>query len=101
MIAYLDTSVLLRWVLDSPDQLSSTEELAITRCLSSELLEIEGFRALDALRLRRGWTRSVLASRRARLVRPALPERLIGSIRRESVDHIGVLGEALLCMPNR
>ena len=67
MIAYLDTSVLLRWVLDSPDQLSSAEELAITRCLSSELLQIEGFRALDALRLRRGWTRSVLASRGAKL----------------------------------
>jgi len=67
LIAYLDTSVLLRWVLDSPDQLSSAEELAITRCLSSELLEIEGFRALDALRLRRGWTRSVLASRGAKL----------------------------------
>lgn len=54
-------------MLDSPDQLSSAEELAITRCLSSELLEIEGFRALDALRLRRGWTRGALASRRAKL----------------------------------
>jgi len=28
-------------------------------------------------------------------------ERLIGSIRREFVDHIGVLGEAHLCMPDR
>jgi transposase InsO family protein len=28
-------------------------------------------------------------------------ERLIGSIRRECVDHIGVLGEAHLCMPDR
>ena len=33
--------------------------------------------------------------------RSALLERLIGSIRRECVDHIGVLGEAHLCMPDR
>lgn len=54
-------------MLDSPDQLSSPAELTITRCLSSELLEIEGLRALDALRLRRGWARDALVSCRAKL----------------------------------
>jgi hypothetical protein len=67
VIAYLDTSVLLRWVLDAPDQLASPGELGLARAVSSELLEIEGYRALDALRLRRGWTAAVAAAHRDRL----------------------------------
>src|SRR6516162_9902202 len=60
----------------------------------------QAYRAAVTRRLRTMGIRDKL-SRRARLGRPALPERLIGSIRRECVGHIGVLGEAHLCMPDR
>jgi 4'-phosphopantetheinyl transferase EntD len=60
----------------------------------------QAYRAAVTRRLRTMGIRES-PSRRARLGKPALPERLIGSIRRESVDHIGMLGEAHLCMPDK
>ena len=63
MIAYLDTSVLLRFVLGEPGPLAdlrSSEAL-----VSSELLAVESLRTIDRLRLRGALTVEEAASRRA------------------------------------
>jgi predicted nucleic acid-binding protein len=67
VIVYLDTSVLLRWVLDSPGQLHPLAELGATRAMASELLSVEAFRVLDQRRVQRGWTPQDFASKRDRL----------------------------------
>ena len=63
MIAYLDTSALLRLVLGEPEAL---EELRSCEGLvSSELLAVESMRTLDRLRLRGVLSLEEAASRRA------------------------------------
>jgi predicted nucleic acid-binding protein len=52
VIAYLDSSVLLRVIVGQPDRLSEWHE--IERGVVSALVEVECLRALDGLRLR-GW----------------------------------------------
>ena len=62
MIAYLDTSALLRLVLREPgalDELRSCEGL-----VSSELLAVESFRTIDRLRLQGALSLEEAASRR-------------------------------------
>src|SRR5688572_12254030 len=49
MIAYVDSSVLLRIIVGQPDQLSEWRE--IERGVASALVEVECLRALDRLRL--------------------------------------------------
>ena len=63
MIAYLDSSVLLRVVLRQPDALEEWEE--IETGVASALVEVECLRTLDRLRLGGGITDRQLASRRA------------------------------------
>lgn len=63
MIAYLDTSALLRLVLGEPgalDELLSAEAL-----VSSELLAVESWRTIDRLRLQGSLSAEEAASRRA------------------------------------
>lgn len=63
MIAYLDTSALLRLVLREPGAL---EELRSCEALvSSELLAVEALRTLDRLRLQGSLSSKEAASRRA------------------------------------
>ena len=50
MIAYLDSSVLLRTLLNQPRQLSNLRDL--TRPIASKLLKPECLRSLDRLRVR-------------------------------------------------
>ncbi len=66
MIAYLDTSALLRLVLREPgalDELRSCEGL-----VSSELLAVESLRTIDRLRLQGALSTEDAASRRAVVV---------------------------------
>ena len=66
MIAYLDTSALLRLVLGEPgalDQLRSCESL-----VSSELLAVESLRTIDRLRLQGALSTAEAASRRGTTV---------------------------------
>ena len=63
MIAYLDTSALLRLVLREPGAL---EELRSCEALvSSEILAVESLRTIDRLRLQGGLSTDEAASRRA------------------------------------
>ena len=63
MIAYLDTSVLLRLVLREPGAL---EDLRSSEALvSSELLAVESLRTIDRLRLHGALSPEEAASRRA------------------------------------
>lgn len=63
MIAYLDTSALLRLVLREPGAL---EELRSSEALvSSELLAVESLRTIDRLRLQGALSAEEAASRRA------------------------------------
>ena len=61
MIAYADSSVLLRVLLGSPGQLR--EWKSVQTCLSSELARVECLRTIDRLRLR-GVTEDQVASLR-------------------------------------
>ena len=62
MIAYLDTSVVLRLVLREPGALA--EVRSSTALLSSELLAVESLRAIDRLRVQGALTVEEAASRR-------------------------------------
>ena len=62
MIAYLDASAVLRFVLGQPDTLSSWS--AIERAVSSDLLRVECLRTLDRLRLAGHLDDRELAARR-------------------------------------
>ena len=62
MIAYLDSSVLLRIVLGQEDRLREWTE--VTRGVASALVEVECLRTLDRMRLGEGWTDEELALRR-------------------------------------
>jgi uncharacterized protein len=63
VIAYLDTSALLRLVLREPGALD--ELLAATGLVSSELLAVEALRTLDRLRLDGALSAEEAAARRA------------------------------------
>lgn len=62
MIAYLDSSVLLRIVLGQKDRLR--EWRRVERGVASALVEVECLRTLDRMRLRVEWTDDELARRR-------------------------------------
>ncbi len=62
MIAYLDSSVLLRIVLGQKDRLP--EWRRVERGVASALVEVECLRTLDRMRLRVEWTDDELARRR-------------------------------------
>ena len=66
MIAYVDSSVVLRIVLGQPDPLPEWSHLE--RAISSELLRVECLRALDRLRIRAGLDDRTVAERRAALL---------------------------------
>lgn len=50
MIAYVDTSVLMRYLLGQPNTLA--EFVKVDRPIASKLLKVEGLRTLDRLRTR-------------------------------------------------
>ncbi len=67
MIAYVDSSVLLRVILGQPDSLP--EWRAIERGVVSALVEVECLRTLDRLRVARGLPEGEVALRREAVVR--------------------------------
>ena len=69
MIAYVDTSVLLRVALHQPDALPEWRQ--IVRGVASALIIPESLRTLDRLRLRANLMDAEVASRRATILRLA------------------------------
>lgn len=67
MIAYLDSSVLLRVVLGQPDALAAWSE--IEEGVASRLVEVECLRTLDRLRLAAGLGDDEVAARREAVFR--------------------------------
>jgi predicted nucleic acid-binding protein len=67
LIAYLDSSVLLRVILGQPDRLTEWE--SIETAVASALVEVECLRTLDRLRLRAGISDADLANRREAVYR--------------------------------
>lgn len=67
MIAYLDSSVLLRVVLGQRDALKEWKQ--VTQGIASALTEVECLRTLDRLRLIEGHTDEVIAERREAVYR--------------------------------
>lgn len=67
MIAYLDSSVLLRIVLGQPNPLEEWDD--ITSGVASNLVRVECLRTLDRLRLRAGLSDQELAERRRTVFR--------------------------------
>jgi len=63
VIAYVDSSVILRMVLGQPNALAEWKQ--IDRGVSSALIRVELLRTLDRLRLRTGLTDAEIARRRA------------------------------------
>lgn len=63
MIAYLDTSVLLRVVLGEPNALAEWGRIRIA--ITSELLRVEALRVIDRSRIRLGLGDAEIARRRA------------------------------------
>lgn len=67
MIAYLDSSVLLRVILGQPDRLAQWD--SIDTGVASALVEVECLRTLDRLRLRTAISDADLAARREAVYR--------------------------------
>ena len=67
MIAYLDSSVLLRRVLGQPNALK--EWAGVTQGIASALVEVECLRTLDRLRLAQDFAREAIAERREAVYR--------------------------------
>ena len=90
MIAYVDSSVLLRQVLGQPQPL--TEWLSIDTPVASALVEVECLRTLDRLRLRGRLPDEELARRR---------EAVFDVLRRFEIVEVGraVLARAALPLP--
>jgi uncharacterized protein len=63
VIAYIDSSVILRLVLGQPNALAEWKQ--IDRGVSSALIRVEALRTLDRLRLRTGLSDAEIALRRA------------------------------------
>ena len=90
MIAYVDSSVLLRIALGQPNALSDWNK--IDRGVSSALITTESLRTLDRLRLRAGLADAEVAIRRATILD------LIASLELVEIDAI-VLDRAAQPMP--
>ncbi len=90
MIAYVDTSVLLRLALGQSDALAEWHE--IEQGISSALARVEGLRTLDRLRLRARLADQELARRRATILQ------LLDSLELVEVDS-QVLDRAAQPMP--
>ncbi|HEX4159973.1 MAG TPA: type II toxin-antitoxin system VapC family toxin [Rhizomicrobium sp.] len=90
MIAYVDSSVLLRLALGQPNALSEWRQ--IDRGVSSALISTESLRTLDRVRLRSGLSDSDVAIRRAAILS------LIDSLELVEIDAI-VLDRAAQPMP--
>jgi len=90
MIAYVDSSVLLRLALGQPDSLSEWRQ--IDRGVSSALISTESLRTLDRLRIRAGLPDVEIARRRATILN------LIGSLELVEIDSM-VLDRAAQPMP--
>lgn len=67
MIAYVDSSIVLRLVLAEPGKLREWD--SIREAVTSELAQVECLRTLDRLRARAGLTSEDLATRRAAVFR--------------------------------
>lgn len=85
MIAYVDSSVVLRIVLGQPDPLP--EWSSLERAISSELLRVECLRTIDGLRIRAELDDRTVADRRGALLET------IDAIDLVALD-AGVLGRA-------
>jgi predicted nucleic acid-binding protein len=90
MIAYVDSSVLLRLALGQPNALPEWRQ--IDRGVSSALIVTESLRTLDRLRIRAGLSDTEIAGRRATILN------LINSLELIEVDSI-VLDRAAQPMP--
>jgi predicted nucleic acid-binding protein len=90
MIAYIDSSVLLRLALGQPDALQEWRQ--IDRGVSSALIATESLRTLDRLRLRAKLSDVEIAERRAAILE------LINSLELIEIDSI-VLDRAAQPMP--
>lgn len=90
MIAYVDSSVLLRVALGQPDALPEWGE--VQRGVSSALVTVESLRTLDHLRLRAGLPDEEVATRRATILA------LIASLELVDID-VAVLDRAAQPMP--
>jgi len=90
MIAYVDSSVLLRLALGHPDALPEWRQ--IDRGVSSALIETECLRTLDRLRIRARLSDAEVARRRATIIN------LINSLELIEIDAI-VLDRAAQPMP--
>jgi predicted nucleic acid-binding protein len=90
VIAYVDSSVLLRVALGQPDALPEWGE--VQRGVSSALVTVESLRTLDHLRLRAGLPDEEVATRRATILA------LIASLELVDID-VAVLDRAAQPMP--
>jgi predicted nucleic acid-binding protein len=90
MIAYVDSSVLLRLALGQPNALAEWRQ--IDRGVSSALISTESLRTLDRARLRAGLSDTEVAIRRAAILS------LIDSLELVDIDSI-VLDRAAQPMP--
>jgi predicted nucleic acid-binding protein len=90
MIAYVDSSVLLRLALGQPNALP--EWRRIDRGVSSALISTESLRTLDRLRIRAGLSDTEIARRRATILN------LIDSLELIEIDSV-VLDRAAQPMP--
>jgi predicted nucleic acid-binding protein len=90
MIAYVDSSVLLRLALGQPNALPEWRQ--IDRGVSSALISTESLRTLDRLRIRAGLSDIEIAKRRATIIN------LIDSLELIEIDSI-VLNRAAQPMP--
>jgi predicted nucleic acid-binding protein len=90
MIAYVDSSVLLRLALGQPNALPEWRQ--IDRGVSSALISTESLRTLDRLRIRARLSDTEIAGRRATMLS------LIDSLELIEIDAI-VLGRAAQPMP--
>ena len=90
MIAYVDSSVLLRLAMGQPNALPQWRQ--IDRGVSSALIAVESLRTLDRLRIRAGLSDIEVSKRRATILR------LIDSLELIEIDSI-VLNRAAQPMP--
>jgi predicted nucleic acid-binding protein len=90
MIAYVDSSVLLRLALGQPNALPEWRQ--IDRGISSALISTESLRTLDRVRIRAGLVDSEVARRRATILN------LVDSLELIEVDSV-VLDRAAQPMP--
>jgi len=92
MIAYVDSSVLLRVALGQPNALPEWRQ--IDRGVSSVLISTESLRTLDRVRIRAGLTDAEVARRRATILN------LIDSLELVQIDSM-VLDRAAQPMPTQ